>query len=107
MTIALAAFREVAPPWECAGTVAAAAGGVEAAVTVAAAAAVAVAVVEVVAVAVAGAEDSQQHEDVTYLSNLLPHPSPAIIKPDIVLRFNPSQTEMKHRQFRQQKRPPC
>ena len=83
----------MAPPWECAGTVAAAAGGVEAAVTVAAAAAVAVAVVEVVAVAVAGAEDSQQHEDVTYLSNLLPHPSPAIIKPDIVLRFNPSQTE--------------
>ena len=50
-----------------------------------------------VAVAVAGAEDSQQHEDVTYLSNLLPHPSPAIIKPDLVLRFNPSQTEMKHR----------
>ena len=87
----------MAPPWECDGTVAAAAGGVEAAVTVAAAAAVAVAVVEVVAVAVAGAEDSQQHEDVTYLSNLLPHPSPAIIKPDIVLRFNPSQTEMKHR----------
>ena len=101
MTIALAAFREVAPPWECAGTVAVAeedTGGD--AVATGAAVAVAGAVVEVVVEEMVVEEvvvSSQQHEDVTYLSNLLPHPSPAIIKPDIVLRFNPSQTEMKHR----------